>query len=219
MVFFVLTTWVIALVSCSTVYIQNDELGTSKYIVHGRSYKYVEKTENTNFRAWGTYRLTDSTIVFYLNDKKRIHYNYFGDEAIELTRNDDAELLSILVIDKHTKEPMPFAPIEVKNEFGKHVTVVSANFEGVAVLKRNNEIEILEVAYIGYEREIISYQSCQDSNLVIEIEESKSTKGLVPGCLVSAFNISLAYRIQSKSGFDEFRRNGVVFKRKTNKQK
>lgn len=108
--FFILTTWIIIFTSCSkSVYVQRDDFGTSKYIIYKDNYKYIEKTMTTDFEIWGKYYLTDTTIVFELKDKEKVPYNYLGANVKRISRNDNSQSLSISVVDKVNKEPVPFA--------------------------------------------------------------------------------------------------------------
>src|SRR5688572_27302121 len=113
--FFILITWTIMFTSCSkSIYVQNDKLGISKYIVYKDNYKYIEKTKTTDFKIWGKYYLTDTTIIFELKDKEKIPYNYLGANVKRSSRNDNSQSLSISVVDKVSKEPVPFASIGAK---------------------------------------------------------------------------------------------------------
>jgi len=214
---FILTTWTIIFTSCSkSLYVQNDKLGISKYIVYKDNYKYIEKTKITDFEIWGKYYLTDTTIIFVLKDKERIPYNYLGDNVKRSSRNYNSQSLSISIVDKVNKEPVPFASIRAKNKHGEYVTGEETNIEGKAELTKSDEIEVLEIEFIGYAKLLIDYKANQDYNLTIEMEELKPGGRLSEGCLITFLDVLLEYRIQEKSDIKEFERNGVVFKREIN---
>ena len=209
-----LITSTILFTSCSkSIYVQKDNFGISKYIVYKDNYKYIEKTKYKDFEIWGKYYLTDSTIVFELKDKGKIPYNFLEANIKRNSRNDNSQSLLISVVDKHTKEPVPFASIGAKNKFGAYVSGEETNTEGEAEIVKSEEIEVLEVEFIGYASQLIDYKSYQDYNLTIEMEELKSGGRLSEGCLITFLDVLLEYRIQEKSDIKEFERNGVVFKR------
>lgn len=215
--FFILTTWIIIFTSCSkSVYVQSDDFGTSKYIVYKDNYKYIEKTKTTDFEIWGKYYLTDTTIVFELKDKEKVPYNYLGANVKRIYRNDNSQSLSISVVDKVNKEPVPFASIGAKNNLGEYVAGEETNIEGEAELKKSDEIEVLEIEFIGYAKQLIDFKANQDFNLIIEMEELKPGGRLSEGCLITFLDVLLEYRIQEKSDIKEFERNGIVFKQEMN---
>lgn len=214
-----LTILALTLTNCSkSIYIQSDELGTSKYVIYKDNYKYVEKTKHTGFKIWGKYYLTDSTIVFELRDMDKIPYNYLVENIKKYPKNANSELMSIAVIDKQTNEPVPFASIGAKNKMGGYVTRNVTNFKGLVELRKNEEIEVVEIESIGYgyPKQIIDYKSHQDYNLLIEMEELKSGGRMSGECLITFLDFLLEYRIQNKSDFDEFERNGIVFMKEIN---
>jgi len=202
---------------CSkSIYVQNDKLGISKYIVYKDNYKYIEKTKTTDFKIWGKYYLTDTTIIFELKDKEKIPYNYLGANVKRNSRNDNSQSLSISVVDKVSKEPVPFASIGAKNKHGEYVAGEATNIEGEAELTKSDEIEVLEIEFIGYAKQLIDYKANQDYNLTIEMEELKPGGRLSEGCLITFLDVLLEYRIQEKTDIKEFERNGIVFKREMN---
>ncbi len=209
-----LITWTIIFANCSkSVYVQNDELGTSKYEIYKDNFKYIEKTTHTDFTIWGNYYLTDSTIVFEFKDKNKIPYKYLENNIKKQSKSRNSELLSISVIDKQTKEPVPFASIGAKNDLSKYVGGTETNIKGIAKLKKNEEIKLLQIEFIGYQTQKIDYKLHQNFDLIIEMEELQSGGRMSEGCLITYLDVLLEYRIHRKNDFDKFERNGIVYKK------
>ncbi|MBK7222732.1 MAG: hypothetical protein IPH94_15900 [Saprospiraceae bacterium] len=53
------------------VFTHTDALGSSKYTLYKRNYKYEENSYNGSFSVWGKYEVKDTQIQFLCKDKVR----------------------------------------------------------------------------------------------------------------------------------------------------
>ena len=204
-------------ISCNkSVYVQTDELGTSKFVIYKENYKYIEKTKNTEIEIWGKYYKTDSTIVFEYRDKNKIPYNYLENNIEKSSINQDSTFITLRIVDKLTNEPLPYASVGAKNKLDNYIEGDDTNLDGFVKLKKNKEIKILEIEYSGYAKQKIDYQKYQNYNLVVKMEQIRSGGRRSEGCLVYFIDVLLEYRINKKSGYDSFERNKIIFRKEFN---
>ena len=195
-------------------FIQTDKLGTSKYVLYRENFKYTEKTKNSDFKIWGKYHLTDSTIVFEFQDKTKIPYNYLSNNIKRLSVSSNKKQFLISVADKLSKEPVPFVKIAAKNNKGQYIDGTDSDMEGNAVITKSGEIETLEIQFIGYAKQIVDYKNQQRYNLLVELEELKPGGRMSEGCLITFLDVLLEYRIKNKPHFEEFQKSDIIFKKK-----
>lgn len=206
-------------ISCSrTIYVQSDSMGTSKFILFKENYKYLEKTNSTSFKTSGRYYTTDSTIVFELRETEKIPYNYCYNNAVKLSKSTTSRI-QILIVDKYSRDPMPFATIRAKNKYGEDIFNTDTDFDGKAFIDKNNKIETLEIQYPGYTKHLIDYKAYKNYNLKIEMDDLKPGGRMSGGCIITFIDKLLEYKINNKSRIDEFTKNEVIFQREQKRSK
>ena len=215
-----LTIWTSLFLSCSkSIYVYSDKFGTSKFVVYKDNYKYIEKSVNTDFKMWGKYYITDSTIVFEVKDKEKIPYHYFTNTIPKYSKNTNLQFHTITLIHSVSKEPIPLVSVKAKNNSGECVAFAMSNMEGRAEINKNDKIEMIELELPDFEKQRIDYKLVQDYDLIIELEQFKYGGRLSESCLSVFIDVLLEYQIPKKSAYDKFERSGIVFERQRGKSK
>lgn len=207
------------ILGCSkTTYVQSDSMGTSKFTLFKENFKYQEKTNSTNFKTSGRYYTTDSTIVFELRETEKIPYNYCYNNAVKLSKSTTSRI-QILIVDKYSRDPMPFTIIRAKNKYGEDIFNTDTDLDGKAFIDKNNKNETLEIQFLGYTKHLIDYKAYQNYNLKIEMDDLKPGGRMSGGCIITFIDKLLEYKIDNKFKINEFTKNEVIFQREQKRSK
>lgn len=202
------------LISCSkTVYRYSDSEGTSKFVLYKKNYKYIENSKFGKFSTTGTYETTDSLVSFVYKDKERIPYTYKKNNVQILNKRKSDDYQIIYLTDKHSKSPILFGPIVLKNKDNEVVDVTSTDADGRAVVRENREGYKIEIIYLGYGKQEFIYDEYIDYDLNVQLEELKPGGRMSGGCLIYHIDVILEYEIDNPIEFTKLRRNGIVYEK------
>lgn len=208
----ILLIFTLLLTSCSrTVYTYKDIDGTSKFILYKHNYKYIENSKFGKFSETGAYETTDSLISFVYRNKKKIPYTYQSDNVQIRNRRKNDEYQIMHLTEKDSKSPIPFVSVAFKDKTGKIINGTNTDIDGIANIKINNDIYIIEIGYIGAFKHEFLYNEYLAYDLNIQLEELKPGGRMSDGCLIDYIDVILEYKIDDPSDFSKLERNGIVY--------
>lgn len=200
------------LLSCGkSIFVHEDESGTSKYVIYQDYFKYEEKTKNTDFKVIGYYTIKDSTLAFIWKVKDKLPHHYFSNNIKKMNTNQASGFITLKLIDKDSKAPIIYAPIALVDSTDKIIEVVETDFDGVAYFQKSSEIQHLEIEFTGYANVNVDYEEYRNYEILIELESLKRGGRMSDGCFGYYLDYILEYKISNKKDFDRFERNGVAF--------
>jgi hypothetical protein len=200
--------------NCSrTVFFHQDELGSSKFILYKDNYQYIEKTNYTDFKFWGKYETTDTTIVFDLKDKSKLPYTWQQTYLEKTAININNSYFNIQAMAKETGEPLMFASVQLFDKNDHLITGNSTDLDGKVRFLKNDEISYLEITYLGLLDIKIDYQNFQNNDLKVKIEELPPGGRMGGTCQIVYLDVLLIYKKEKTKDFSYFSRNGFVFKK------
>jgi len=202
------------LTSCSkTVYTYSDDDGTSKFKLYKNNYKYIENSKFGKFSATGTYESTDSLISFVYRDKARIPYTYKIDNVQKVDKCKNANSQIIRLMDKHSKSPIPFASIILKDIKGDIINGMDTNMDGIAIIEEDINIYKVEIKFIGYSKQEFLYNEFDEYDIDVQLEELKLGGRMAGECLIYYTDVILEYEIDNPIEITKLQRNGIVYEK------
>lgn len=191
-----------------------DDFGTSQYVIYEDNYRYIEKTDRTDFKIWGKYYTTDTSIVFDYKDKDRLPYNYLGGITEKASKNKDPRYMELQVVDQSSGDPLIMATCEVKNAESNIIQSITCDMDGKMRLRKSDNIDHLKIVSPDFATQIVNYHEFKDFDVIVKMEPIALGGRMSEGCSLYYIDYLLEYQIDQKINFDLLSRNGVVYKKK-----
>lgn len=200
------------LTSCSkSVFVHRDTFGVSKYVLYKDNYKYIEKTKDSDFKIWGKYELTDSTIVFVCKEEDKIPYNYLLSDIQLVGTTQDPGKINLLILHKSNEEPVQFATVLTRDIQGNLLDDTDTGFDGIAILDRTEAVHLIEINCLYSKKLVINYHEMDRQDMIVKIQEPRKGGRMSEGCLIHYIDYLLEYEIDDKYSFEEFGRKGKIY--------